>query len=102
MMAVGGLRANDAAALHRALLLVEASGSDIDRDGMGDIDELRLGRNPNIAGSRELCVVTYGCGARIAPPNDSSSAALLGTFTICAMLAALRVSSGLFSRRTNR
>jgi hypothetical protein len=43
-------------------------GCDSDGDGVGDVAELREGRDPNVAGEGNICGgPRYGCGARVAP-----------------------------------
>jgi hypothetical protein len=56
---------------------VDVPPTDSDGDTMSDFDELAIGVNPN-PGDAELCEITYGCGARIAPTPPSSNVALYG------------------------
>ena len=44
-----GLVPNDTSSLNDALDALEAAGTDSDADGVGDIDELKAGTNPNVA-----------------------------------------------------
>lgn len=48
----------------------EIAPTDTDGDMMIDADELAAGINPN-PGDAELCEVTYGCGARVAPQQPA-------------------------------
>jgi hypothetical protein len=50
---------------------LRADQSDVDKDGVLDVDELVAGSNPNDpAADADLCGPTYGCGAHLvqAPP----------------------------------
>lgn len=53
-----------------ALDKLQQEGVDSDGDGVGDVDELRQGRNPNQPGEGVLCV-KYGCGASVAPDANA-------------------------------
>jgi MYXO-CTERM domain-containing protein len=45
-----GLVAGDVASLHAALDALERNGTDSDGGGVGDVDELKAGTDPNVAG----------------------------------------------------
>jgi hypothetical protein len=45
--------------------------ADTDGDGVGDIDELRMTRDPNVDGEGLLCGAAYGCGAHLAPADTA-------------------------------
>lgn len=56
---------------------VPEPATNVDGDGMTDFQELAAGIDPN-PGDADLCEITYGCGARIAPTPPSSNVALYG------------------------
>jgi hypothetical protein len=85
-----GARAKMPETIPAALDTLEANGSDVDMDGVTDIDELRAGMNPN-PGDTELCLITYGCGARIASGN-ASRPAVNGWGALAAALAAIALA----------
>jgi hypothetical protein len=62
-----GAHAGDTTGLRRALGLLESEGVDSNDDGVGDVAELREGRNPN--DGTGLCGLQYGCTVRAAPPR---------------------------------
>ena len=64
---------------------------DSDGDGVGDVDELREGTDPNEA-DKDLCQVKYGCGARVAPKRNQHDrgTGLLGALTAIALWAHVR------------
>ncbi|HMR06940.1 MAG TPA: hypothetical protein PKA88_14245 [Polyangiaceae bacterium] len=64
-----GLEGEAASTVKTALDALDAAGTDSDGDGVGDVEELRQGRDPNLAGDAAICGPQYGCGARIANPN---------------------------------
>lgn len=70
---------------------------DADGDGMGDIEELRNGRNPN--NSSTMPCPEYGCFARVAPAPSKRSRD--GTAVLAALGAAL-VLAGRWRRRSTR
>lgn len=78
-MVARGLRAGDDAALATALRALEAEGTDSDGDGVGDVEELRQGLDPNFAGDAGGEPPAFGCGARVAPhaPAFSLTAVVL-------------------------
>jgi hypothetical protein len=51
---------------------------DTDADGAPDVAELRAGEDPNVVGGEGLCVVRYGCGARIAPQHGGAGLGAAG------------------------
>lgn len=60
-----GLVAADDTSVAPALAAIDAAASDMDGDGLSDIDELTFGSNPN-AGGDDFCAVPipqYGCFA---------------------------------------
>lgn len=62
-----GLVAYDEASLVTALMALEGEGTDSDGDGVGDIEELQQGADPNLVEGGEAPIVPeYGCsvGAR--------------------------------------
>ncbi len=63
------------------------SPCDTDEDGVPDVTELREGTNPNQKGG-ELCLVKYGCGARVeprGPARPDGAASLLAALTMMAL-----------------
>ncbi|WP_394839230.1 hypothetical protein LVJ94_20285 [Pendulispora rubella] len=64
-MIARGLVPGDETTLQRALGALDAENSDVDGDGVKDIQELRNGTDPN--GSTET--PSYGCGGSISPVN---------------------------------
>ena len=75
-----GLVANNLPSLNNALDALDAEGSDVDEDGIGDIQELRDGTDPNVGGSASG--PEYGCIGNVAPVRSAWAGAAL-------MLAAL-------------
>ena len=70
-----GLVAGDLDSLHTAILALDAEGSDVDGDGVGDIDELRAGTDPNTGLDAEP--PEYGCLGRVAPTRSAWPGAAL-------------------------
>ena len=70
-----GLVAGDLTALENALAALEAEGSDVDGDGVGDIQELRNGSDPNSASGGDD--PEYGCIGNVAPVSSSWPGAAL-------------------------
>lgn len=62
-MRARGLVANDEASLKRALTAMETDKVDSDGDGVIDVDELRVGTDPNTAEGGGASKVVYGCTA---------------------------------------
>lgn len=80
LVAAGLLPFNDAS-LETALGELEANGTDSDEDGVGDIDELRAGTDPNAPpgadGGPVPEPIQYGFGCAHAPPGSAVAFALL-------------------------
>jgi hypothetical protein len=78
-MMMRGLRPRNTSSLNRALDALEAEGFDGDRDGVGDVDELRMGLDPNFGGDGGVSPADFGCVGRVAPasPPRASGFALL-------------------------
>ncbi len=73
-----GLVFQNDASLKSALMALETAGTDSDGDGLGDVAELRVGRDPNLAdgtdggsggggGTTGPGALRYGCGAESVP-----------------------------------
>lgn len=76
-MRARGLALYDEASLGAALAKMQEDGVDSDSDGTIDVDQVRMGKNPNPSGdSSDL--PTYGCVGRVSPaaPADSRVPAL--------------------------
>ena len=56
-----GLVAQNLSSLDTALDALAAEQKDSDGDGVGDIDELKAGSDPNVAGGGSFPPPTYGC-----------------------------------------
>ena len=72
----------DRASLSTALARLETDGTDSDGDGIGDIDELKAGTDPNSSANANIATVHapgYGCGGT-APQGHGglASAAAIG------------------------
>jgi len=92
-MVARGLRAGDGASLSTALQALEAEGTDSDGDGLGDIEELRMGLDPNFSGDANSVPPQYGCGARVAAHAPvGSSSVVAGLFIALALLTRRRRS----------
>lgn len=74
-MVDAGLVASDPDSLIAALATLEAQGTDSDQDGVGDIDELLDGTDPN--GTGDSVGATYGCVGSTRPGKPLAGAALL-------------------------
>lgn len=75
-----GLVAGDVTSLNNALdaLTFETPASDVDGDGVGDIQELRDGTDPNTAAGTLEDPPEYGCLGNVAPvPSGRAGAALV-------------------------
>lgn len=75
-MLEAGLTASDEDTLIAALASLESEGTDSDGDGVGDIDELLDGTDPNGAGD-SVEAPSYGCVGSTRPGNPLMGAALL-------------------------
>ena len=60
-MRARGLVAQNLGSLDTALDALAAEHTDSDGDGVGDIDELKAGSDPNVAGGGSVTPPTYGC-----------------------------------------
>jgi hypothetical protein len=60
-MMARGLVAQNLSSLDTALDALAAEHTDSDGDGVGDIDELKAGSDPNVAGGGAVTPPTYGC-----------------------------------------
>lgn len=110
LMSRAGLFANDPSSIAPALAILEdptkadppftagqcppdgTSPCDSDQDGVPDVTELREGTNPNEKGG-ELCLVRYGCGARVeprGPTRPNAAAGLLAALALAGLLARTR------------
>jgi hypothetical protein len=69
----------------------EMPPSDVDGDHTSDIDELKVDRNPSVAGPNDpVCSgIRYGCGAHVAPTRSVDSLGLLGSTAIALGLGAM-------------
>lgn len=92
-----GVVAYDEASLTEALDQMENARIDSDGDAIIDVDELRLGSDPNNAPGASTFTPTYGCGvSRDAQVGGSNG------FPFLLGLAVWLSSSGLRGRATNR
>jgi len=89
LMRLGGLKGLDRAGLAPALAALRAAGTDSDGDAESDLDELAVGRDPNLPGASSFCGPTYGCEARVAPV-PTRWAALLVLVAACLLMALRR------------
>ena len=71
-----GLQASNEDSLIEALATLESEGTDSDGDGVGDIDELLDGTDPNSDGDA-IQGPTYGCVGSTRPGNPLAGAAIL-------------------------
>jgi MYXO-CTERM domain-containing protein len=89
-----GAHAGNIAGLRGALGLLEAEGVDSNHDGVGDVAELRQGRNPN--DGTGLCGLQYGCAVSAAPPRTPDRGDGLVTLAVLiGLLARRRVRAAL-------
>lgn len=73
-----GLLYRNLPSLRIALSALEAEGSDVDGDGVSDIDELRDGTDPNVSSSGKAPLVPdYGCTVGSGPGSAGSGWAAL-------------------------
>lgn len=85
-MRARGCVANDTGSLDTALDALAAEGTDSDSDGVGDIQELKDGTDPNVAGGAGASTLkpVYGCGGGdlTAPIRPSVVGGLIGLLAI--------------------
>ncbi|MFO0597969.1 MAG: thrombospondin type 3 repeat-containing protein [Myxococcaceae bacterium] len=73
-----GMTSGNTNSVGAALDALEAASSDVDGDGVTDVDELKAGTNPNVAesatgggagggGGTTVAALKYGCGSSVAP-----------------------------------
>jgi hypothetical protein len=99
-MLARGLRGGDNGSLSMALRALEAEGTDSDGDGLGDIEELRMGLDPNFDGDASSVPPEFGCGARVAPrPPDDWISTVAGLVTALVLLRRRRARPGDRPRR---
>ncbi|MEZ4221341.1 MAG: hypothetical protein R3B13_10490 [Polyangiaceae bacterium] len=91
-----GLEGGDEGTVKSAAQALEANGTDSDGDGVGDIDELKQGRDPNVEGDASICGPQYGCGARV------SSQPARGSEPWIVAASAVALALGLGRRRRRR
>lgn len=60
-MMARGLEAQNLSSLDTALDALAAEHTDSDHDGVGDIDELKAGSDPNVGGGGSVTPPSYGC-----------------------------------------
>lgn len=88
-----GVGAEDGSALIRALGLLADEGVDSDRDGVGDIIELQMGTDPNVAEGHNDRPIHFGCGlAPISGVANTSEWMLAGLLSI-AIVARRRIAA---------
>lgn len=96
---MNGLVANDTASLIAALDALEATGTDGDADGVGDVAELRAGTNPNVAeaspdggtgGGTGGGAGGGGGGEALPPPKFGCGGTVVPGLAVAAALALLR------------
>jgi MYXO-CTERM domain-containing protein len=80
MLDAGLVGGGDTASLTAALDALEADNVDSDGDGTGDVDELRAGQDPNVAGGVAATPVGYGFGCSTTPTVEP--VALLGALAL--------------------
>lgn len=84
-----GLVAQNIASLDTALDALSAERTDSDHDGVPDIDELKAGTDPNVAGGGAVSPPSYGCFDVTGQPG--SPLALLPVALAVLLLRARRV-----------
>jgi hypothetical protein len=87
-MMARGLVAQNLGSLDTALDALAAEHTDSDHDGVGDIDELKAGSDPNVAGGGSVTPPSYGCFD--ASGQGSSPLALLPLVLAWVLLRARR------------
>ncbi|HEY2405563.1 MAG TPA: thrombospondin type 3 repeat-containing protein [Polyangiaceae bacterium] len=88
VLSQGAIGKNDVGSLDRALATMDAEQTDSDGDGIPDLDELRMGSDPNDGPGNGLPIPQTGCAVRGSP--DSGVVTLLA-LALCSI--ALRVRS---------
>lgn len=83
-MRARGLVPEDEASLQLALTALDAEKSDVDGDGVPDIQELRLGTDPNGVGESQE-TPSYGCGSSVTPPRALLDAPVILSGTLMAI-----------------
>lgn len=78
-------------AIRWAVAQLEQQNIDSDGDGVGDIEEIRQGDDPNYAGDALICQPEVGCGAHIAPTTTHSPWRLNATLASLALLVGVRL-----------
>ncbi len=97
------LRLLDPACDDEALPACAAEGqsclaADTDADGTADVDELRIGSDPNVPGEGVLCSAAFGCSATIAPPLGHASSGLAG-WVLGGLVASLSMAARRAAKR---
>jgi MYXO-CTERM domain-containing protein len=96
-MRAHGLMPYDEASLKKALAELESEGTDSDGDGIGDIDELRHGTDPNVPeGGQAEITAEYGCAVHPGREPGSLGATLV---LIAVVLLTRRIRRGKESAR---
>jgi hypothetical protein len=90
LLEMGGIESADA--MKYAVDQLKQQNVDSDADGVGDIDEISQGKDPNYAGDALICLPDAGCGAHVAPRNsdDGFDAALVLALAVALGLAVTR------------
>ena len=98
------LTLGDATLLASVLDKMEADKVDSDKDGVGDIAELRAGTDPNVAGGGKVVTkpaLMYGCVASMAPGSPAPSSGAAFGLALIAAIGLLR-SRRCFARPSRR
>jgi len=82
-----GLVEFDEASLRTALDALRAEGSDVDQDGVSDIQELIAGTDPNNPPGGDSETPSYGCGARVSATRTLPDAPVLWATSVLAIAA---------------
>jgi hypothetical protein len=97
-MIARGLRPGDSASLTTAMQALEAEGTDSDGDGLGDIEELRQGLDPNNPNDAGTTPPVYGCGAEVVRHPPSAWGSVILGLGLAFTWARRRAKSGRASR----
>lgn len=81
-----GLTKDDPDVIASAVRDMRNERIDSDGDGMGDIQELDRGRDPNKPGDESVCGPKYGCGGRIAPAGRFDGFPAIASFVALVLL----------------